>query len=381
MNGMPLTADIVNATGDITYDIIAAQLGIAEVFGPSYSGQWWQETVNNTGDFTNWGIYADVDYAITDKWNIIAGLRYSKDEKDFTWIIPPTSFAEQRPGVSNLLFDQVNMAASDSWDKVTGRLVASYQVSDNHMLFGSFSTGYKSGGFDSLTASMNSFSPEDTTNYELGYKGVLSKKLIANVSAYYLELDNLQRAIDSKTPGSPQAVPTIINEDRQINGLEIDLRWTVSDSLTLGVVTEVRRTDKFSPDFYNGEGTLVKAEKATDKATVNYTMTLDWLPDFSVGTTNFHLDYVFVENTHATEVGLEEYKKAIPEYFTNIKSLNSRLSWANTDDNLEVGLWGKNLLDERYMLSVGGLTADVLGTPFGRINRGLEVGVDVRYSF
>jgi len=78
---------------------------------------------NNTGYFTNWGIYGDVDYALTDKWNIIGGLRYSKDEKDFTWYIPQTTFAAVRTDIGNLLFQPVNAVASDSWVQVTGRLV------------------------------------------------------------------------------------------------------------------------------------------------------------------------------------------------------------------------------------------------------------------
>lgn len=381
MPGVPLTSDIVTATGDVTYDIVASQLGLAEVMGPSFSGQWWQESVNNTGDFTNWGIFADVDYQVNDKWNIIAGLRYSKDEKSFTWDIPATTFAQVRPGVSNLLFPQVMLKSEDDWDKITGRLVASYQLDDDQMLFASYSTGYKSGGFDSLTPSTQSFEPEDTTNFEFGYKAVLWQQFVANISGYYLELDNLQRSVDSKPPGSPQAVPTIINEDREITGIEFDLRWRASQSLTLGAVSEIRSTKNKSPEFYNGEGDLIAATTTDTDADLNYTLTLDWAPDTDFGMVNFHLDYVFRENTRADEPGLEDYKKAVKAYFRDTSLLNARLSWANDSDTIEVGLWGKNLFDERYVLSIGGLTADVLGTPVGRINRGIETGIDFKYSF
>lgn len=376
-----VTADIVNATGDLTYEQASQALGIAELFGPSHSGTWWQETVNNTGDFTNWGIFADVDYKVNDQWNVIAGLRYSKDKKSFSWLIPPTTFAKVRPGVSNLLFPEVDMSSEDEWDKITGRLVASYQINDDHMVFGSYSTGYKSGGFDSLTPSNEAFAPEDTTNFEFGYKGVIAQELIANVSMYYLELDNLQRSVDSKPPGQAQAVPTIINEDREITGLEIDLQWLATDSLTLGVVTEIRSTDNISPEYYNGEGTLVASQTTESDADLNYTLTADWAPDFDYGVINFHLDYVFLENTNANDPGLEDYKKGIKGYFSDTSLLNARLSWSNDDDTIEVGLWGKNLFDERYVLSIGGLAADVLGTPIGRINRGLETGIDFKYMF
>ncbi len=381
MPGVPLSADIVTATGDITYDIVAAQMGFPEIYGPSFTGQFWRESIHNTGDFTNWGIYADVDYSISDKWNVIGGLRYSKDKKDFSWYIPQTNFAEVRPGVNNLLFQQVDMKASDSWSKVTGRLVTSYQLDDDQMIFLSYSTGYKSGGYDSLTPSMESFEPEDTTNYEMGYKAVLWDSVVANVSAYYMELDNLQRSISSKTPENLQAVPTIINEDREITGAEFDIRWNATSSLQLGVVTEIRTTDIFSPDFYNGEGDLINAQKTSIDAATNYTLMLDWMPDFGVGTTNLHIDYVFEENLNDEQVGLEDYKKPVNAYFRDIEDLNARLSWTNDEDSLEIGLWGKNLLDKRYIFSLGGYAADVLDVPHGRINRGLEAGIDVKYSF
>ncbi|XQW84223.1 TonB-dependent receptor [Thalassotalea piscium] len=400
MPGVPLTADIVTATGDLTYDIVSAQLPglvgssapyIPEIFGPSYAGQFWQESVNNTGDFTNWGIFADLDYAIDDKWNIIVGLRYSKDEKDFTWDIPVNTFSGvpsnslmpsglQVP-IGNILFPEINLLASDSWSKITGRLVTSYQIDDNQMLFASFSTGYKSGGFDSLAPSLASFAPEDSTNYEIGYKAVLWDKVIANISAYYLTLDNLQRSIDSKAPGSSQAIPTIINEDREITGIEFDLRWHISESITAGIVSEIRSTEFISPEYYNGDGDLVAAAQTSSNAKTNYTFMFDWMPNFATGTTNLHLDYVFLKNTNADRVGLEDYKKSVAAYFEDTELLNARLSWTNESDKLELGVWGKNLLDNGYVDSIGGLTANILGTPHGRINRGLEIGIDVKYNF
>ncbi|RYV02654.1 TonB-dependent receptor [Shewanella sp. OPT22] len=381
MPGQPLTAEIVQFSGDITYDAVAQALGIAEVFGPSHSGQFWTETVNNKGSFTNWGVFADVDFSITENWNVIAGLRYSRDKKSFSWNIPETTFTAARPGVNNLIFQQVDLKTEDEWGKVTGRLVTSYNFADNHMVFASYSTGYKSGGFDSLTPSLTSFKPEDTTNYEIGYKGLINDVFVANVSAYYLELDNFQRTVDSKAPGFTQAIPTVINDDREIKGLEFEFKWMASEDLSFGLVSEYRETQISSPEFYNGEGTLVAASTRDVDPATNYTVSMDWMPDFGAGHTRLHLDYVFVENTNADEPGLEDYKKAIPSFFEDTKDLNARLSWAIEDESLEVGIWGKNILDNRQMLNVGGLTADILGTPFGRINRGVEFGFDVKFTF
>jgi iron complex outermembrane recepter protein len=391
MPGVPLTGGIVTATGDLTYDIVAQQLGVPEIFGPSYSGQFWEESINNTGNFTNWGIYLDGDWKLNEHWNILAGLRYSHDEKAFSWFIPVNSFAQKRPGVSNLLFPQTLDAngnnapilASKTWDKITGRLVTQYQINNEHMVFASFSTGYKAGGYDSLVVSsaQNPFKPEDTTNIELGYKGVAFDSLRTTASVYHLQLDNRQRSISSKTPDSNQAVPTIINGDTTIDGLELGLEWAVTDSLSLGFVTELRNSEAQWQPFYNEEGTLIPQEKTKSNVSSNYTLRADWLPEIATGYLTVHMDYAYIENVNDQEVGLEEYKKAIAAYFVDTQDLNARIAWENEDENIEIALWSKNLLDKRYVTSLGGLTVGTFGTPIAAINRGREVGVDLTYRF
>lgn len=386
MPGATLNGDIVALTGDVTYDIVSGQLGIPEIFGPSHSGQFWQENIFNTGDFTNWGIFADVDYAITSKWHVIAGLRYSNDSKDFSWFIPATTFAEARPGVSNQLFSQVDASASDSWSKVTGRLVTNYEIDKNQMVFASYSTGYKSGGFDSLSpisqaAGDSAFAPEDSSNFELGYKAVLGESVITNISYYQTELDNFQVSVESRQPDSSTAVPTIINENRQIAGFEIDLRWMTTDSLTLGMVTEIRDTDVDTPAFYDSTGELLPEQSRSSDANTNYTLTFDWAPDFDLGEVNLHMDYVFAENTNADRVDIQPYELAIPAYLADKKRLNARISIGSHDESMELALWSRNLLDERYVESISNISASTLGTPFAKINRGREVGVEFKYTF
>jgi hypothetical protein len=123
------------------------------------------------------------------------------------------------------------------------------------------------------------------------------------------------------------------------------------------------------------------AQQTTTDAALNYTATFDWILNLGIGNTNLHADYVFVENLNSQEVGLEEYKKNIDSYFIDRKDLNARLSWTSEDDEFEIGLWGKNLFDKRYMISIGGYAATELGVPQGRINRGIEVGIDFKYVF
>ncbi len=41
--------------------------------------------MDNTGDFTNAGIFGDVTYRLTDTVRVSAGLRYSFDDKTYSW--------------------------------------------------------------------------------------------------------------------------------------------------------------------------------------------------------------------------------------------------------------------------------------------------------
>lgn len=384
--GADLTGNIVELTGDVTYDAVAQQLGIPEIFGPSHRGQFWQESVNNTGDFTNWGVFADIDYAITDKWHVIAGLRYSNDQKDFTWTIPENSFASIRPGVANQIFPQVDLAASDEWSKVTGRLVTNYQINDDTFVFASYSSGYKSGGFDSLapisqSAGQAAFAPEDSKNLEIGYKAYVFKHLMANISYYQTTIDNFQVAVESKQPDSSNSVSTIINQNRSFDGLELTLNWSVTDSLSAGFLTDIRKTQVESPAFYDSSGELLEPENNEFDADTDYTFTLDWVTDIEYGDINLHLDYVFEENTNDQRPDIQDYEMAIPEYLADKKLLNARLSFVKNDDLFEIAFWARNIMNERYVEGISNITAELLGTPHARINRGKEIGMDFKYNF
>ncbi|TKB45189.1 TonB-dependent receptor [Thalassotalea mangrovi] len=383
--GMDASAGFVAATGDLTYDLAAQMFNEPLIFGPSFSGMFWSENFVNTGDFTSYGIYSDFDYQFTDKWNAFFGLRYTRDDKEFSWEITETQFAEERPGVSNILFPAVpRFSAEESWNELTGRIGTGYQITDDHMVFVSYATGYKAGGYDSLNISSATqpFEPEEVKNLEFGYKGVLADSLTTTLAFYHTILDGRQRSIESKPPGQNQALPTVVNEDLELNGVEITLKWEIIDGMTFGAVTDYRETDQESEAFYNAVGDLIDAQTISGESSVNYTLTYDWLMDIGLGDTRLHIDYVFTENTRVFDVGQPAFVENIPNYYDDRQDLNARISWASDDDNWELAVWGKNLLDNRYVEgSLGGRTAGVLGTPYVTINRGLEAGVEVKYGF
>ncbi|WGL15714.1 TonB-dependent receptor [Microbulbifer bruguierae] len=375
----------------IYYDMMSQQLGIGGMlFGPEFAGEWWTESVENTGDFTNYGVYADFDYAVTDRLSVLAGLRYSSDEKSFTWLTPGTSFSALRPGVAEVIFPAgaaYNVGegvrkASDKWSATTGRLVGQYDLTDDAMAYLSYSTGYKSGGFDSLNVATadEAFEPEEVDNIELGIKGDLLENLRVQLSYFDMTVDNRQRSIESMRPGSANALPTIINGDQQISGVEVTVDWLATESTRFGLVTTFRDVESQWEPYFDQQGVeQLDGDKAsTDTA---YTVTFDWAPAVSMGDLNLHLDYVFAENSDEDQPGFLASFADIKGVGEDDKRLNGRLVWMNGGGQYELALWGRNLLDNERTGVPSGRSMAYFGTPYTAVSEPRTFGAEVRYNF
>ncbi|WP_295803441.1 TonB-dependent receptor [uncultured Microbulbifer sp.] len=389
-----LVAPAVGAQGPfpqdgIYYDMVSQGLGIGGMlFGPEYAGEWWTESVENTGDFTNYGVYADFDYAVTDRLSVLAGLRYSSDEKSFTWLTPGTSF--ERDGVEEVIFPagaSYNVgegvrSASDKWSATTGRIVGQYDLSDNVMAYLSYSTGYKSGGFDSLNVASadDPFEPEEVDNVELGIKGDLLQNLRVQLSYFDMTVDNRQRSVESKREGSANALPTVINGDQQIDGVEVTLDWMATESVRFGLVTTVRDVESQWQPYFDAQGVeQIDGDKSsTDTA---YTVTFDWAPAIPVGDLNLHLNYIFAENSDEDQPGFLAEFADIPGVGEDDERLNGRLVWMSGDGQYELALWGRNLLDNESTSIPSGRSMAYFGTPYTSVSEPRTYGAEVRYNF
>lgn len=378
---------------DAIYLILSEAEGVA-VLPPSFSGETITETMDNTGDFTNFGIFTDLTYRISDSFTLAGGLRYSQDDKDFSWqtytkdldwpVAPATlNYDPAQTGADPAdYYDQ--FTDSKSWDKVTGRLVADWEFSDNAMTYLSFGTGYKSGGWDGQQFSSYAtgpFDPEDMTNIELGLKGdFFDASLRLEVALFHHELDGKQTQRTTKeSPDDPTAAPTVVSSDEETDGIELIVQWNVLDNLRLTGMTTYRDTSSISEEYYDGAGELKGGVEETGQTNNDYTLRFDWTPEIPVGYLFVHVDYVFNEDVDKFEDEAIFYPG--PWYFQDKKKLSARIAWESDNSAFEVALWGRNLLDEEYAANPGGFVADALGAAYTNIEDPLTYGVDLRYAF
>jgi iron complex outermembrane recepter protein len=134
--------------------------------------------------------YFQSTYRLADRWDVTAGIRYSRDEKR-------ASFLQESFNVTAQRADESTDLELDG-GKATYRLGTSYRPLADVMLFATWSTGYKSGGFDSgggstVLGQARIVQPETTENYELGARALLlDHRLLLNATLYRMTVEDLQ---------------------------------------------------------------------------------------------------------------------------------------------------------------------------------------------
>ncbi len=395
--GLGLTPD--DHAWEIFGDDEAFYLGFSEALGlavvpPSFTGVLMTETMDNTGDFTNWGVFGDITYQLTDSFRLAGGLRYSKDDKDYSWQTYPSDLDWPVPPVI-LNYDPAQTGAdpadyynkftdSESWDKVTGRLVADWEFSDSAMTYLSFGTGYKAGGFDGqsfATVVAGPFDPEEMTSIEWGLKGdFFDSSLRLEVAIFHQELDGKQtQRTTTDGPDDSTAAPNVVSSDEETDGIELIVQWNVLENLRLTAMTTYRDTESISDEYYNAANELKGGVKETGTTDNDYTLRFDWTPEIPAGFLLIHVDYVFNEDSGEFADDAVFYEG--PWYFQDKKRLSARIAWEDDSATYEIALWGKNLLDEEYAGNPGGFVADALGAAHTGIDDPLTYGIDLRYAF
>ncbi len=113
---------------------------------------------------------------------------------------------------------------SFTWDAFSGRAVLDWQASDDVMVYGSYSRGYKPGGFNAAGSLAPTYDREDVDAFELGMKSLLlGGSLSLNIAAFYNDYKDLQLTNSSLQQHTRFTSNT--NVDAEMFGAEIETRW------------------------------------------------------------------------------------------------------------------------------------------------------------
>lgn len=196
-------------------------------------------------DTTTTGLFAQVEWSLSDNLKLIGGLRQNDEKKEIAVVSgtsgltaadAPFDFREDgglgRP-IDGFTFPAETPVAEKSFDKLTWRAGFEWGLSDNKMFYATASTGFLSGG---LSNDGSAFDQQNSEAIELGYKSRwLDDRLQLNVGLYqndYMDLTT-QKLIDLDGDGELDQTISVNSGDMTTKGVEVELTWIPVDNLTL----------------------------------------------------------------------------------------------------------------------------------------------------
>jgi len=352
--------------------------------GQSVLGGFFPENAHADLTSTSTAAYADGTYALTDKTDLTVGLRYTRDEKDFTLTILPNQF-----GFGVVYTATPGVVQSKSWNNLSSRAVLSHRFAQDVMAYASYATGYKAGGFNSTELS-NPFDEEQVTNYELGFKSTaFDRRLRFNAALFLYDYTDLQELVTILNPDTGINEPRIRNQDAEGRGVEIETQWRVLSALTLSgsyawLDTEITRFPLF-PTETAADDRTGQPQSAVAKQKFNlgaqYTLTLP-----KAGDVSFRVGYTHVGRRRTEGLGgatpeaqalMDLYRDDLDGAYDNV---DARITYNDPSERWSVSLFGQNLTDEQYLYSLGGFAASI-GSPIADRAPPRFFGVEAAYRF
>ena len=328
---------------------------------------------------TSYGVFGSLDYDFNERWTLTVGGRYSDEDKENDLSTSSIAVATVSP---------VPASDSESWNEFTPKVTLTYNL-DNGIVYGTFASGFKSGGFNHPLRVGTVIDPETIDMIELGYKADLTDSLRITSSLFVYSYKDLQV---TKAASESATVSTENATDSDIRGLDVDLTWAANEKLTFRINAEYLDTEYKD---YDTAGRAPNTVLTGDPAAVGYGFVFfnakgqEMLrsPELAV--------YAAVQYDSPISIGGREGNLSVnmnyawkDDYIFDFEVdplidvtqdahgiLNARATL--TIDKVSLSVWGKNMTDEKYFFD------KVVAATNNRGNYGhpRTYGVDFAYRF
>lgn len=340
-------------------------------------------------DTRSWAAFTDVSMAFTERWTGSLGLRYTRDER--------SAFVGRRVtvgGVSPFFGGSAVPVRTDSdfrgsevFGKVTPRAAIEWQPHSDQHLYLSYSEGFKGGGFDPRGWStlapdddgdgvvspaevheFMKFDPEQVASWELGWKSVLlDGRLISRLALFLADYTDVQIpgsvSVDENGDGVADTWVGITTNAASagITGLEWEGQALLAEGLgvpdgRLELSWAVGYIDAKFHEWIDSTGVDV-ADIAVFANTPPWTLGVSATYDLPLHWFGRN-DRVAVISTLSCRGDTSQFELPIPEFDQPDLTLwDLSLIWSPANERWRLGLHGRNLTDERYI--VAGLNIDL----------------------
>lgn len=263
---------------------------------------------------------------------------------------------------------------------LTPTVGATYALNESLNLYGKYSTGFKSGGWnlDYLTttqiANKFNFNKETVDSYELGLKGAaLDQRMQYDVAVFHSSFKDFQ-VFQFADLGAGTTELQLRNAAKaESNGTEASLRALVTDNFSMGGnIGAMKAKFKNFPGGLSGGGDaagkrLPDAPGLTAAVTINYSMPV------SAGRLDFYGERSYRSKSFSGVDNIETL-----DGVSSRDIVNARVSFAADHTPLRLSLWARNLFNNNYTTACG---RDFFGNQYVKRGDPRAFGLEGGYSF
>ncbi|MCV6622926.1 MAG: TonB-dependent receptor [Cellvibrionaceae bacterium] len=309
-------------------------------------------------DSESFAVFSEATWNVSEVFSVTAGLRYASETKEASSALSIVEFNGQPASLATAGLMQAfgyfahQQEAKRSESNITPLIKFSYFLTDDVMFYGTASTGFKGGGFNTEVlnpaTSPLEFDNEKSKAVEFGVKSTLLDGAAQfNVAIFRTEFEDLQV---SGYDGLAFIVGNAAEATSQ--GIEMDGMWRINENLTIG--GSYAYLDSSYGSYDNAPCTFL--QKAQSQGVCEQDLsgqTLHYAPE---NTANINVSYEFDLNEDyslelaadanysddfllQTDLDPEDSQEAFTKF-------NARIVLRNTASDWELSLLGKNLSNE-----------------------------------
>lgn len=329
---------------------------VAQSVDPSFTTA--EQTVQTSPKTKSYAAYGQLEYEFLLDTHLTLGGRYTKEKRSADGIqqfigfvgttpvpIIPAGTPFYAPGFDNHL----------AYENFSYRIALDHQLTRDVLLYASYNTGFKSGGFNSSVPSNPAYLPEKLKAWEAGFKSEFFNRTVRlNASAFYYDYTNIQVSNYIST-----SLFITNGAKARIYGGEAELLISPVEGLTLNTAAAYTH-DRFTSypdadynyvvpgcDFSNPSSSRVcQADASGNKLpnTPTFSGNVGFAYQAAIGDGSFGITGNVYHNsgwfgTTDNDVRMRQEKYEL---------VNGSVYWEPNDNGLRITLWVDNLFNEKY---------------------------------
>jgi len=221
-------------------ELLVSMYGATEAELAALNGDFGQN-IYQEQEASSSAVFGQLDYRVNDALELTLGLRYTKDEKDFSARGFCIAASETRDNMDweNCIHGKGQVGSWDiSESKTTWKVGMGYNLSESTLAYASISTGFHSGGFygknQRLVDYAVSYRPEEITSAELGIKTDFNDgRSRLNMAIFNSVVEDLQAMTTvESTDGTAVSIAYNVGEV-EYTGLEVEYTTILTEDFSV----------------------------------------------------------------------------------------------------------------------------------------------------